>query len=142
VAVHKALTGCTPATFAVTNFSVAAAAQVWQLTASNSVVRRADAVVTNGALAALLPAQSVTLFVLPRQSPPPPRLGAIALLAGGGVGMGVSVPQAERYVIEASTDLTGWVCIETNFLSGGWVWLRVPDPGWRQGFYRAVWRAP
>jgi hypothetical protein len=48
------------------NFASGAAAQVWRLTSANAIQRLADAGVTGGAIGATLPAQSITLFVVPR----------------------------------------------------------------------------
>ena len=64
-------TAATPATIALANVTHAAAAQAWQLTAGNTITRVADVPVTGAhTLAATLPAQSVTLFVIPRGAAP------------------------------------------------------------------------
>ena len=49
-----------------------AAAQAWQLTASNAIQRLADVPVAASSLSTTLPAQSITLFVIPRATAPPP----------------------------------------------------------------------
>jgi hypothetical protein len=46
-------------------FRAAGAAQAWQLTASNAITRLADVPVANAALDVVLPAQAITLFVVP-----------------------------------------------------------------------------
>jgi len=63
--VHKRLTGSAALTLNLSNFAAGSAAQVWQLDASNAITRLADAAVSGGSLAATLPAQTVTLFVIP-----------------------------------------------------------------------------
>jgi PKD repeat protein len=68
--VNKSLSGTTPATLNLSNFSPATTAQVWQLTSSNAITRLADAALTGSSLSASLPSQSVTLFVIPRSSGP------------------------------------------------------------------------
>jgi hypothetical protein len=69
-------TASTPATITLANVTHAATAEAWQLTASNAIARLADVPVSGAhALTSTLPAQSVTLFVIPRGTtgPTPPR---------------------------------------------------------------------
>ncbi len=49
----------------LSNFAAGPTAQVWQLDASNAITHLADVAVGGGSLAATLPAQTVTLFVIP-----------------------------------------------------------------------------
>jgi PKD repeat protein len=63
--ISKYLSGSTPATVSLANFSPAGAAQVWQLTSANAIGRLADAAVSGGSVSLSLPAQSVTLLVVP-----------------------------------------------------------------------------
>ena len=58
----------TTATINVANLPLGQSAQVWQLTAANTIDRLADVTVTGGSLVAVLPPQSVTLFVVPQNS--------------------------------------------------------------------------
>jgi hypothetical protein len=69
VMVINKTTSSTPATINLSNFSSFNAVQVWQLTAANQINRITDAAVSNGAIATTLPAQSVTLFVVPLRAP-------------------------------------------------------------------------
>ncbi|HXB57891.1 MAG TPA: glycoside hydrolase family 44 protein [Vicinamibacteria bacterium] len=71
MAVNKVLTGTTAVSFPLANFVAAGTAQVWQLTSSNAITRLADATLSGSALSATLPAQSVTLFVIPPSAAPP-----------------------------------------------------------------------
>jgi len=75
--VSKVLTGTTPVTVNVANFTGGTAAQVWQLTASNAITHLANATISNGKTVTLtVPAQSVTLLVLPKAAvTPPPTVG-------------------------------------------------------------------
>lgn len=63
--ISKYLSGSTPATVSLANFSSVGPAQVWQLTASNAINRLADVAVSGSSIAVNLPAQSVTLLVVP-----------------------------------------------------------------------------
>ena len=62
--ISKALSGDTPVTVNLANFSAASSAQVWQLGSGNSIQRLADVAVAGGSLSRSVPAQSITLFVL------------------------------------------------------------------------------
>ena len=53
----------------LSGFADAGHAQAWQLTAANAITRLSDAAVRDGRLVTNLPAQSVTLFVLPARRP-------------------------------------------------------------------------
>jgi hypothetical protein len=63
--VAKALSGSTAATVSLANFQPAGAAQVWQLTSANSIARLSDITLGGSSFSVTLPAQSVTLFVIP-----------------------------------------------------------------------------
>ncbi len=52
------------ATINLANFASSGAAEVWQLTAANQINRLTDVSVTNNAISATLPPQSITLFVV------------------------------------------------------------------------------
>jgi hypothetical protein len=71
MAVNKVLTGSIAAAFSLSNFAAAGAAQVWQLTAANGIQRLADAGLSAGTLTLTLPAQSITLIVVPVATRPP-----------------------------------------------------------------------
>jgi O-glycosyl hydrolase len=62
--INKQLTGSTPATISVANFSHRGTAEAWQLTSANAIVRLADAQVAGNRLNVTLPPQSITLFVV------------------------------------------------------------------------------
>ena len=63
--VNKVLSNTTPFTLALSNFNASGTAQAWQLTSANAIARLADVPYAGGNLAATLPPQSITLFVLP-----------------------------------------------------------------------------
>jgi PKD repeat protein len=64
--ISKYLSGTTPVSIALNNFSAGATAQAYQLTAANTISRLADLSVTGSALSFTAPAQSITLLVLPK----------------------------------------------------------------------------
>jgi hypothetical protein len=73
MAVNKDLSSSSAVNFRLANFTASGPAQVWQLTASNAITRLADAAVSGATLTATLPAQSITLFIVPSNSKQPPK---------------------------------------------------------------------
>ncbi len=65
IAISKYLSGSTAATFNLANFPHNGTAQVWQLTAANTINHLSDLNFIGGSFNATLPAQSISLFVLP-----------------------------------------------------------------------------
>jgi hypothetical protein len=63
--VHKRLSGSAALTLDLSNFDAGPAARVWQLDSSNAITHPSDIGISAGSLAATLPAQTVTLFVIP-----------------------------------------------------------------------------
>jgi PKD repeat protein len=84
--ISKVLSGSTSVTLNLANFAPAAAAQAWQLTASNTITRLVDVAVSGGGFVTSVPAQSITLFVVPTSGAPsnkPPAAGATATPTSG-----------------------------------------------------------
>jgi hypothetical protein len=66
--ISKYLSGSGPATINLANFAHGGAAQVWQLTAANTITRLQDIAFSGNTFGLTLPPQSVTLFVVPASS--------------------------------------------------------------------------
>jgi PKD repeat protein len=66
--VSKVLSGSTPVTLNLANFAARGVAQAWQLTAANTITHLADASFSGSSFTSSVPAQSITLFVLPAGS--------------------------------------------------------------------------
>lgn len=64
--ISKVLSGDTPLTLALSHFSQAGTAKVYRLTAGNSIDRLADIAWSGGSLSDTVPAQSITLYVMPK----------------------------------------------------------------------------
>ncbi len=64
----KYLTANTPITVNLANFAPGNTAQVWQLTSANTINRLGDATIGNGSFSFSAPAQSITLFVIPKST--------------------------------------------------------------------------
>jgi len=102
--VAKAPSGSVDLTVNLSNFAPATSAQVWQLTASNTIARLADATVSAQAIVTNVPAQSVTLFVIPPSGAPsnqPPVARATATPSSG------TAPLAVAFDGRASSDPDG-----------------------------------
>jgi len=70
MAVNKS-TASAPTTVTLANAVHGASGEVWQLTSANAITRLADVAVSGAhSFTATLPAQSVTLFVIPRGTAP------------------------------------------------------------------------
>jgi hypothetical protein len=69
--INKNLSASTPATINLANVQPTGPAQVWQLTAANTIAHLANIAVSGQRVTATLPPQSITLFVIPASSGPP-----------------------------------------------------------------------
>jgi hypothetical protein len=67
--VGKFLSGSASVTVDLLGFTPSGPIQVWQLTAANTLSRKADLTASAARLATTVPASSVTLFVVPGTSP-------------------------------------------------------------------------
>ena len=63
--IAKVLTGTTAATVNLSNFVPGSSAQVWQLTSANNITRLTDVTIGGSSFSVSVPAQSITLFVIP-----------------------------------------------------------------------------
>ncbi len=110
--VNKVLSGSTPLQLNVTNFANSGVAQAWQLTASNAIVPLAPLPYAGGVLSARLPAQSITLLVLPAVTNLHLRLGANA--APHQMEVWMDGQGGQRYLLQSSTNLNYWTTLSTN----------------------------
>jgi hypothetical protein len=69
--INKQLSTSPVSTINLSTFAHRGSAQVWQLTASNVITHLSDVTVSGTTLVTTLPAQSITLFVIPRTASPP-----------------------------------------------------------------------
>jgi hypothetical protein len=113
--INKTLSGFTPMAINVTNFANSGSAQAWQITAGNIISRLADVSYSGGVVSNLLPAQSITLFVLPTVknlwlrpgTNAPPHQMEFWLDGQGG----------QSYTVQSSTNLSTWAIVSTNTLA-------------------------
>jgi hypothetical protein len=82
--VSKVLSGSTPVTVNLANFTPAGAAKAWQLTSANTIAPIADVPVVSGALTTSVPPQSVTLYVIPATPMPSLSIDDVSATEGDG----------------------------------------------------------
>lgn len=68
--INKALAGLTPLSLEINHFAGTNTAQAWQLTSNNTIARLGNVPFRNRLLKSLLPAQSITLFIVPAVKKP------------------------------------------------------------------------
>jgi hypothetical protein len=136
MAINKQLTSNAPVNVTLTNFLPGGTAQVWQLTSANTISRLSDISFTGGTFSNTLPAQSVTLFVLPAGTPPVLQSGAIS--STNTFSFLLNGQSGQRYAIQSSGNLFNWQTLQTNILSGSSAQIVLPATN-AQVFYRAQW---
>jgi PKD repeat protein len=107
--ISKYLSGTTPVSIALNNFSGTGTAQVYQLTSSN-VINRISDLSFNGATAAFTaPAQSITLLVLPAGTPNAPPVAVATATPTSGIGpLTVNFDAAGSYDSDGSISAYSW----------------------------------
>jgi hypothetical protein len=131
--INKQSTATATVNLALANFVNVGAAQVWQLTAANVITRLSDLTFNGTALTNTVPAQSITLFVLPS----PPRLRASALNSGT-LDLWLDGQANQKYIIQSAINLFNWTSLATNTPTSNSWRLTIPTTN-SQVFYRAKW---
>jgi len=115
----------TNASIDIASFAPAGTAEVYQLTAANSIQRLPDQTLAGNTLSASLPGQSVTLFVLPAAAAPELRVGDVFLTEGTGTtpsasfAVTLSEPSAASVSVDyATTDGTALAGSDYQTTSG------------------------
>ncbi|HYW47604.1 MAG TPA: glycoside hydrolase family 44 protein [Bryobacteraceae bacterium] len=112
--ISKVSSGNTPVTVSLAGFTGNGTAQAWQLTSSNAIARLAD-LNYSGSLAATVPPQSITLFVMPAGTANIPPVAALAATPSSGI-----APLAVTLDASASHDPDGRIVTYTwAFGDGG-----------------------
>jgi hypothetical protein len=136
MAINKQIGSNVPVNITLTNFRPAGTAQVWQLTSANTISRLSDISFTGGTLSNALPAQSITLFVLPSGTPPSLQSGAMS--SPNTFNFWLNGQTNQSYAILSSSDLVNWQSIQTNTLASSPVQIVMPATNTAM-FYRAQW---
>ena len=115
--INKQLTASATATVTITNRLLSGVGQVWQLTSANVINRLSDIHFTGSTFTNAVPAQSITLFVLPLGTlPPPPAMQPGSLSSTKTFDLWLNGTAGQRYVLLSSTNLADWAPVQTNTL--------------------------
>lgn len=135
IAINKQLTASASASITLTNFLPSAAAEAWQLTSANTIGRLGNINLTGNTFSTTLPAQSITLFVVPGGTP-------LSLRAtnqdGGGFALWLDGQAGQRCAIQTSGSLLDWTSTQTNTLAASSARILVSATN-AYRFYRAQW---
>ncbi len=134
VVINKTLDRATPVTLSLSNFPAASPAQVWQLTSANTITRLADLAVTGAVVSNEVPAQSITLLVVPSAAP---RLQLAASTQPGWYTLTLHGVAGQPYVTEVSSDLAAWTALTTNTAISNVLTIPIEQPPTIAQFYRA-----
>ena len=135
MAINKQIGVGANANFSVNNFLPDGRAQVWQLTAANTISHLSDIAFTGNTFSNTLPAQSITLLVIPPGTPPKLRTAGAA---GGNFSFWLDGIADQNYVILSSTNLLNWQVFQTNYLATSSLKITLPANDTAR-FYRAQW---
>ncbi|HLX69588.1 MAG TPA: hypothetical protein VKV04_08170, partial [Verrucomicrobiae bacterium] len=139
VVINKDPLNSTPLALSLANLPLSGTAQAWQLANSNNIVRLPDTAFSNGTLNQTLPAQSVTLFVLPANIPTNtrPALRFATNNPPGQIGVWLDGQAGQTYALQWSTDLIHWFNLSSNTFSSNSALFIEPMTS-PQGFYRGL----
>jgi hypothetical protein len=138
--INKDLNNATPITANITNFNATGMVQRWQLASADVINQLANITLTNGVLSDMVPAQSITLYVLPALNAFNLQVGArnstnqLALWLNGQMGL--------TYILQSSTDLFHWGAVSTNTLSSNSFPYLVATTNTAKMFYRGLFNSP
>jgi hypothetical protein len=136
MAINKQIGSNTPAVITLTNFLPSGVAHVWRLTSANTITSLSDLNFTGGTFSNTLPAQSVTLFVLPAGTLPSLQSGAVS--STNSFYFWLNGQTNQRYAILTSNNLLNWQSTQTNFLASSPAQINLPATNTAM-FYRAQW---
>jgi hypothetical protein len=133
--INKQLNAAAPVSLTLTNFLPSGTVQVWQLTSANVVSNLPDINFTGSTFSNTLPAQSITLFVVPGCAPPILRMGEASssvfqLWLDGQAG--------QRYALQSSSNFLNWTSVQTNTLTSNSLPI-ILSANAEYRFYRAQW---
>ncbi|HZL13400.1 MAG TPA: glycoside hydrolase family 44 protein [Verrucomicrobiae bacterium] len=133
--INKDPFNATPVTLNIANFP-AGTVQLWQL-ASGSISHLADLTFSDGIVSNIVPAQSITLFVLPAKTGFDLRMGKGSL--PGQTQFWLDGQAGQSYVLQSSADLAHWTAMSTNMLSSNSFPFSISTAGNTVQFYRGLW---
>ncbi|HTQ49528.1 MAG TPA: glycoside hydrolase family 44 protein [Candidatus Acidoferrales bacterium] len=138
--INKDLNNASPITAGITNINTAGTVQRWQLTSANTINHLANIALTNRVLSDLLPAQSITLYVLPATNSFNLQIGNNS--PPGQLGIWLNGQAGQTYLFQSSADLVHWSVVNSNLFASNSVEFFMPTTNAARMFYRGVLSAP
>jgi hypothetical protein len=138
--INKDSVNASPITASITNFNAVGTAQRWQLTSANTINHLTNLALTNGVLNDILPAQSITLFILPATNTFNLQIGNNS--PPGQLGIWLNGQAGQTYLLQSSADLVHWSVINTNQLASNSFEFFMPTTNATQMFYRGRLNGP
>jgi hypothetical protein len=136
--INKQIGVSASASITLSNFVSTGTAQAWQLNASNTITRLPDLTVSGNSLSNTMPAQSITLFVLPAV-PPAPRLIAGTVGPTNTFDFWLNGQTGQTYATLWSSNLQNWLPLQTNTLASNYLHIVVSTTNPPARFFRALW---
>ena len=136
--VNKDLNNATPITAAIANFNVTGPAQRWQLTSANAIHSLSNLALTNNVLSDLVPAQSISLYVLPTTIVTAFSLHIAPNGPTGQAALWLNGQSNQTYILQSSTDLAHWSAVSTNTLTSNAWEIFVPTTNAAALYYRGL----
>ncbi len=116
--ISKYLSGTTAVTLNLANFTSTGTAQVWQLTSANAINRLSDITVSGSSLGFTAPAQSITLFVLPKSAGKTPTFTSSTSVSPSSVAPGATATISTTVTDAGGALSNGIVDLEVYNLAG------------------------
>jgi hypothetical protein len=138
--INKTLTGTTPLQLNVTNFANSGIAQAWQLTASNVITQLPGISYAGGVLSNQLPAQSITLYILPTAKNLSLRVGTNA--PPHQMELWMDGQGGQSYILQSSTNFIVWSSISTNTFASNSFRLLLGTTNASGMYYRGLLNSP
>ena len=138
--INKDIVNASPITASITNFNAVGTAQRWQLTSANTINHLTNLALTNGVLNDILPAQSITLFILPATNTFNLQIGNNS--PPGQLGIWLNGQAGQTYLLQSSADLVHWSVVNTNQLASNSFEFFMPTTNATQMFYRGRLNGP
>jgi hypothetical protein len=139
VVINKQLSINSSVSLALSNFVATGTAQVWQLNATNIITRLPDLTLSGNTLNTTVPAQSITLFVLPGVTPAAPTLVAGTVSPTNTFDFWLNGQAGQTYALLSSSNLLNWLPFQTNTLASNSLHIAVSTSNSPARFYRAKW---
>lgn len=131
--INKSLINPTPVVLALANYPAPNSAQVWQFNSSNIITRLADTPVSGGVISNLLPAQSLTLFIVPAAAL---KLSATRMPPNA-VNLQFDCITGMQHITEVSSNLKVWQPFATNTPASNQISIVIIATNTAPTFFRA-----